>query len=141
YLFASVVRHGGFSAAARALGMPKSRLSKRVASLEEQLGVRLLERSTRSVRVTDIGRHFHAQCEAVLESVEAAETIVAAARAQPCGTLQASCPTGLVPGLVADILPAFLEAHPLVRVHLTVANRPMDLVEDGIDVALRVRAS
>ena len=140
-LFAAVVDHGGFSAAARVLGMPKSRLSKRVARLEEQLGVRLLERSTRSVRMTDIGERFHEQCEAVLAGVEAAEAIVAVARAQPCGIIRASCPPGLVPGLVADILPGFLQAYPQVRVELTVSNRAMDLVEDRIDVALRVRAA
>lgn len=141
YFFASVVHHGGFSAAARALGMPKSRLSKRVAKLEERLGVRLLERSTRKIRVTDIGQRFHEHCEAMLAGVEAAETVIAEARAQPCGVIRASCPPGLIPGLVAEILPQFLLDHPLVRVELAVTNRAMDLVEDRIDVALRVRTN
>ena len=72
-LYAAVVRHKGFTAAAKALSVPKSKISKRIAALEEQLGVRLIERSTRKLAVTDIGQSFYERCEAVLSGVEAAE--------------------------------------------------------------------
>ena len=74
-LYAAVVRHKGFTAAANALSLPKSKISKRVAALEEQLGVRLIERSTRKLSITDIGQSFYERCEAVLSGVEAAEAV------------------------------------------------------------------
>ena len=78
--FAQVVRHGGFSAASRATGEPKSKLSKRVAQLERGLGVRLIERSTRSIQVTEIGRDVFAQCKVIAGGLEATEAIVARSR-------------------------------------------------------------
>ena len=84
--FAQVVRHGGFSAASRATGEPKSKLSKRVAQLERDLGVRLIERSTRSIQVTEIGRDVLAQCEAIATGLEATEAIVAAPAMKRAGS-------------------------------------------------------
>jgi DNA-binding transcriptional LysR family regulator len=139
HFFAAVVNHGGFSAAARALKLPKSRLSKRVARLEERLGVRLLERSTRRLAVTDVGREFHRQCEAVLAGAEEAEAIAARARSEPHGTLRVNCPPGFAGTIMAGILPGFMRAYPAVRIELSVVNRRVDLIEERIDVAFRVR--
>jgi DNA-binding transcriptional LysR family regulator len=140
FFFAAVVSHGGFSAAARQLKVPKSRLSKQVTALESRLGVRLLERSTRRFAVTDLGREFYRHCEAIMAGAEEAEGLIARARAEPHGVLRVSCPPGLVPHAMADIVPSFMAAHPNVRVELQVMNRRADLIEDRIDVALRVRA-
>jgi DNA-binding transcriptional LysR family regulator len=137
-LYAAVVRHKGFTAAANALSVPKSKISKRIAALEEQLGVRLLERSTRKLSVTDIGQSFYERCEAVLSGVEAAEAVVAVAKAEPAGTVRMAMPPGFAP-MIADILPSFLKRYPSVRLSILTTGRPVDLIEERVDVALRVR--
>ncbi|HEY0231003.1 MAG TPA: LysR family transcriptional regulator, partial [Dokdonella sp.] len=93
--FAAVVEHGGFSAAGRALGVPKSRLSKRVALLEERLGVRLLQRTTRRFAVTEVGERFHAHCRAMLEEAQAAQDAVDELSAEPRGVVRVSCPVSV----------------------------------------------
>ena len=137
-LYAAVVRHKGFTAAANALSVPKSKISKRIAALEEQLGVRLIERSTRKLSVTDIGQSFYERCEAVLSGVEAAEAVVAVAKAEPAGTVRMSMPPGFAP-MVADVLPIFMKRYPLVHLSILTTGRPVDLIEERIDIALRVR--
>lgn len=137
-LYAAVVRHKGFTAAAKALSVPKSKISKRIAALEDRLGVRLIERSTRKLAVTDVGRSFYERCEAVLSDVQSAEAVVAMAKAAPAGVVRLSVPPGFAP-MIADILPAFMLRHPQVRVSILMTNRPVDLIEERVDVALRVR--
>ncbi|MGF6171979.1 LysR family transcriptional regulator [Ensifer sp. 4252] len=137
-LFAAVVRNNGFSAAARDLNIPKSKLSKHVARLEEQLGVRLLERSTRKLRVTEIGQVFYEHCQGLLDGVALAEAEIAAVKAEPTGTVRLACPLGFTP-MLADILPAFHRRYPGVRLLITTTNRRIDLIEERIDVALRAR--
>lgn len=139
FFFSAVVKYRGFSSAARALEIPKSRLSKHVAGLEERLGVRLLERSSRSFQVTEIGQALYERCEDVVASAEAAEAVVAEARSEPKGLVRISSPTGLVHRL-ERLLPGFLSAYPLVRLQLLLINRPVDLIEERIDLALRVRS-
>ncbi|SOC44906.1 LysR family transcriptional regulator [Rhizobium subbaraonis] len=139
-LFAAVVKHRGFTAAANALGVPKSKISKRVAQLEEQLGVRLLERSTRKLRVTDIGQTFYERCETILAGVDAAEAVIAAAKSEPAGPVRLAMPPGFAP-ILANILPTFLKRFPDIRLAILMTNRPVDLIEERVDVALRVRAS
>lgn len=140
-LFAEVVEHGGFAAAGRALGMPKSRLSRRVAGLEAQLGVRLLQRTTRKLSLTHVGETFLRHCQALRESAQAAADVVAQAQAEPRGTLRVVCPVTLAQTVLADVLPIYLARHPQVRVEMEVNNRVVDLVKEGVDVALRVRQS
>src|SRR5437868_15420421 len=96
YFFSAVVTHHGFAAAARALGVPKSSLSRRVARLEARLGVRLLERSSRRFGVTEIGEEFYERCRVVLADADAAEDAVARVRAEPRGLVRLSCPPGLI---------------------------------------------
>jgi DNA-binding transcriptional LysR family regulator len=141
YFFHAVVTHGSFSAASRRIGVPKGTLSKHVAKLEERLGVRLLERSTRRLRTTEVGRGVYEQCQSVLAGVEAAEAVAAQAQAEPQGIVRVSCPHGLIQDLIADLLPPFMERHPKLRVQLKVINRRVDLIEDDVDIALRARTS
>ena len=137
--FAAVVEHGGFAAAGRALGIPKSRLSRRVAALEDDLGVRLLQRSTRRIAVTAVGQQFLAHCRAMLAEAQAAEETVASRRAEPRGLVRLSCPVDLAQNLVAPCLPDFLAAYPRVRLQMLLSSRRDDVPGEHIDVALRVR--
>ncbi|MFD2265218.1 LysR family transcriptional regulator [Lacibacterium aquatile] len=138
YFFAQVVANGGFAPAGRALRQPKSKLSRRVAQLEERLGVRLIERSSRRFQVTEIGRAFYERCRTVMAEVEAAEAVAAEARSEPRGILRFSCPTGLME-MVGPILPAFLTRYPKVDLITLATNRRVDIIDERIDVALRVR--
>jgi len=137
--FAVVVQHGGFSAAARALGVGKSSLSKRVARLEAGYEARLIERSTRAFRLTTVGERVHAQCEVIFAGVEAAQAAATEASSAPRGVVRVACPPGMMRDLVSAAIPRFLAAWPLVRLSLSIASRRVDLVEDGFDVAIRVR--
>jgi DNA-binding transcriptional LysR family regulator len=137
--FAAVVEHLGFSAAARALNLPKSSVSRRISSLEARLGVRLLERSTRSLRLTQVGTAFYERCRAILDEVGAAEREVAIVRAEPIGLVRMSCPAGLAQFTLAKLLPNFLSRYPKVRLQVLVTNRTIDLVEDNVDIAIRAR--
>lgn len=141
YYFHAVATYKGFSAATRATGVPKATLSKRVAQLEDRLGVRLLERTTRSLRLTDVGETFYEACVAMLAGAEAAEAVAANAQLDPNGMVRVSCPQGMLQDLLIDILPEFLRRYPKVRVQLKILNRPADLVEDRVDVALRIRST
>lgn len=139
-LYAAVVEHGGFAAAERALGTPKSRLSRRVAALEADLGVRLLQRSTRSFSVSDVGQDVYRHARSMLDEARAAREAVARLSAEPRGAVRLSCPIAFAQGLVAQLLPTFLEAHPQVQVQVHVSNRRVDVIEEGFDIALRVRS-
>ncbi|PTU69601.1 LysR substrate-binding domain-containing protein [Chromobacterium haemolyticum] len=137
--FAKVVEHGGFMAAGRVLGIPKSRLSRRVAELEQRLGVRLLQRTTRRLSLTEIGQQYYQHCQAMLEEAEAADEAIARSSAEPRGLIKVSCPELLSKTLLAPALPRFMARHPLLRVQLDSSNRRVDLIEEGVDVAIRVR--
>jgi DNA-binding transcriptional LysR family regulator len=114
YYFAEVVAHGGFAAAGRALNIPKSKLSRRIAQLEQRLDARLIERSTRRFRVTEVGQAFYERCRTLLMDAESAEAVVAEARGEPQGVVRFSCPIGLVEPL-QPLIAAYLEDHPKVR--------------------------
>ena len=136
--FAAVVLHRGFSAAARVLGVPKSRISRRVALLEERLGVRLLDRTTRGLGLTQVGQQVFEHAHAAVIEAEAAEEAALRMQAEPRGLVRLSCPLGLQ-GAIAAPMAGFLAAHPLLRLECIVTNRRVDLVHEGIDVAIRVR--
>src|SRR5579863_2283075 len=118
--FAAVVANGGFSAAARALGLPKSRISRRVAALETQLGVRLVERSTRRFAVTEVGQDVYRHARAALAEAEAIEDVTQRLKSEPAGLVRISCPQG-AERILAVELPAFLERHPRLRVQVLVS--------------------
>lgn len=136
--FAEVVKHGGFAPAGRALRLPKSKLSRRIAGLEARLGVRLIERSSRRFRVTDLGQSFYARCRAMLEEAEQAEALLAQAQSEPQGRVRFSCPRGLVE-VLSPGLPQFLRRYPKVRLQLIATDHAVDLIAERIDIALRVR--
>lgn len=140
YYFAMVVEHGGFAAAGRALGIPKSRLSRQVDALESRLDLRLLQRSTRRFRVTDAGREVHRHAMAMLAEADAALDAAAAATSEPQGLVRIACPVSIADAMLAPVLPGFLARYPKVRLEIEVANRPVDLLGEGFDAALRVRA-
>jgi DNA-binding transcriptional LysR family regulator len=138
-LFAKVVEHGSYSAAGRATGVQTSKLSRRVAQLERQLGVRLLQRTTRKVAVTDIGQSYYLHCAALQAEATAAQEAIERTRSTPQGLVRMACPISLIPGAVSTIVARFLVAQPLVRVYVDMTNRRVNVVEEGFDIALRVR--
>lgn len=138
-LFAHVVEQQGFSAASRYLGIPKSRLSRRVSQLEERIGVRLLQRSSRRLLLTSVGRQFYERCQATVAAGEEAFDVVRQATAQPQGLLRVSCPFTLAQFWLTPLIPAFMRAFPGVRLQLEVSNRRVDPLQENIDVVLRVR--
>ncbi|WP_206617420.1 LysR family transcriptional regulator [Pseudomonas alkylphenolica] len=139
YYFAQVVEHGGFAPAGRALDMPKSKLSRRIAALEERLGVRLIQRSTRHFSVTEIGQAYYRHCVAMLVEAEGAAELIERNRAEPQGIVRLSCPTALLDFWVGAMLTRFMVQCPLVQLHIESTNRQVDLIQEGIDIALRVR--
>ena len=139
YYFAAVVDHGGFAAAERALGIPKSRLSRRISALENELGVRLLQRSTRRFAVTDVGQSVHRHAQSMLAEAQAAREAVDRLSAEPRGVVRVGVPVSLAQQQMPRLLPEFLARYPQVRVQLHVSNRRVDLINEGFDVAIRVR--
>jgi len=140
YYFAMVVDHSGFAAAERALGIPKSRLSRRITQLENDLGVRLLQRSTRRFAVTDVGQSVYRHAQSMLAEAQAAREVVDRLSAEPRGLIRVSVPVGAAQEQMPRLLPEFLARYPQVRVQLHVSNRRVDVINEGIDVALRVRS-
>jgi len=138
--FAEVVAHGGFAAAGRALREPKSKLSRRIAGLEERLGLRLIERSSRRFRVTDTGQAFYERCRAMLAEAEQAEALVIQAQAEPHGRIRFSCPTGMLQPL-SGLISTFLAQYPKVRLQIIATDRAVDLIDERVDLALRVRST
>lgn len=139
YYFVQVVDNGGFAPAGRALGVPKSKLSRHIAALEERLGTRLIQRSTRHFAVTEIGQTYYTHCKAMLVQAEAADEVIALTHAEPRGIVRMTCPVALLDGRVGDMVAAFMVRHPLVQIHLEETNRRVDVLGEGIDVAIRVR--
>ncbi len=139
YFFVQVVDHGGFAAAGRALGIPKSRLSRRIAALEARLGVRLLQRTTRRLAVTELGQAYYTHCKAMLVQAEAAQEAIDRSRAEPSGVVRITCPVMLLEATVGEMLAEFLALYPQVELHLEATNRRVDVVGEGVDIAIRVR--
>ncbi|MFJ5297895.1 LysR substrate-binding domain-containing protein [Pseudomonas sp. NPDC088368] len=139
YYFAKVVECGGFAAAGRALGIPKSRLSRRIAELEMRLNASLLQRTTRKLALTAVGERYLQHCQAMLLEAEMADEAVASLSAEPRGRLRVSCPVGMTHWNLSHVVTEFLARYPQVQLELLLVNRRVDLVNEGIDVALRVR--
>lgn len=137
--FAHVVDNRGFAPAARALGVPKSKLSRRIAQLEDLLGVRLLQRSTRRFSVTDAGEGYYRHCKAIIVEAQAAQESIAQATGEPRGIVRLSCPIALLHARVAAMLVEFMTLNPRVEIHLSGTNRRVDIVAEGYDIAIRAR--
>ncbi|MEO7324187.1 MAG: LysR substrate-binding domain-containing protein [Dokdonella sp.] len=139
--FALIVEHGGFSAAERAANVTKSKLSRRVALLEDRLGVRLLQRSTRRLALTEAGRAFYEHCAAMVIEADAARQAIDLLRSEPSGTVRMTCPTAIVQFYGARLISEFMRRYPKVRIELDSSDRTVNLIEERIDVALRARDS
>lgn len=139
YYFVEVVKHGGFAPAGRALDIPKSRLSRRIALLEERLGVRLIQRSTRTFAVTELGQDYYDQCLAMLAGAEAAQDVIDRTHAEPQGTIRIAAPPALIYYFLGDVVARYMEKCPKVNVYLKSFSRPVDVLREGFDLAVRVR--
>ncbi|AXE29685.1 LysR family transcriptional regulator [Chromobacterium phragmitis] len=139
YYYAQVVECGGFAAAGRKLCMPKSKLSRHVAALEARLEVRLIQRSTRHFIVTEAGQMFYERCKAMLTEAEAALEAISALKSEPRGLIRLTCPIGLLHMHAGAMLADFMALHPHISVQLEASNRRVDVMAEGIDVAIRVR--
>jgi DNA-binding transcriptional LysR family regulator len=137
-LFATVVDSRSFSEAARRLNMPVSTVSRRIAELEQELGVQLLERSTRNLRLTDIGHEIYKHARHGLELSDSVHDIVSDHHALVCGTLRVSAPPSISDSLLAPLIAALQDAHPQVSVQAFITERAVDLMVEGIDVAFIV---
>lgn len=136
--FAAVAETGGFSRAARRTGISKALLSKYVAQLEEHLGVRLLHRTTRQVRLTTTGRAYLERSLPLLAELEELEASVRETHAEPAGTLRVHAPLSFAELQLMGPLAAFRQRHPRIEVELLLGDRLVDLVEEGVDLALRI---
>jgi LysR family transcriptional regulator, regulator for bpeEF and oprC len=136
--FVRVVEAHSFVAAAQTLGMSPSAISKAVSRLEERLGARLLNRTTRSLSLTDLGSNFYDRCRGALGQLELAETEVSESRGVPRGRLRVDVPISLGRRLIVPALPRFLQQNPELTVQMSMNDRLLDLVQEGIDAALRV---
>ncbi|WP_252092005.1 LysR substrate-binding domain-containing protein [Pseudomonas sp. MWU13-3659] len=139
YLYAKVVEYGGFASAGRILGLPKSRLSRRVAKLEERLGVRLIQRSTRQFQVTEVGLEYYRHCLGMLEQAIAAEDAVERNRGEPRGIVRLASSTLLLDSRLAPMLANFMAQCPVVELLVKSYNRRVDVIGEGFDLVLSVQ--
>lgn len=136
-LFVQVVEAGSFAAAARRLGMPANSVSRRVQGLEQHLGVRLMQRSTRKLTLTDAGRGFHARCAEQVQTLAQAAQELADGSQQPQGAVRVAAPADFFNWFQMDWVVEFLAMHPLVRLEFVLSDARADLIGEGIDIALR----
>ena len=136
-VFSKVVDSGGFSAAGRRLNMSTTMVSNHVQALEDRLGARLLNRTTRKVSLTEVGRAYYDRCIQILADIEQADDVAGALQSTPRGTLRVYTATHIVQ-FVAPVITEFLAAYPDVKVDLSMGERTIDLIEEGFDVAIRL---
>lgn len=137
-LFVHVVERGGFTAAARYLNQPLSTVSRRIADLEEHIGVRLLERSTRSVRLTELGESYYEYCRRGVQEFDNANLMIENRQTDMSGLLRITAPPNLVAPFFVPVVLSFQALHPNARVLIATTERRVDLLHDGIDMAFRV---
>ena len=137
-VFAKVAETKSFSAAAERLGISKSAVSKQVTRLERSLNARLIHRTTRRLSLTEIGTAFYEHCARMLTEAEAAESVVSQLRAAPRGVLKLTTPAAYGHLQIAPAIPALLARYPEMAVQIAMNDRPVDLAEEGFDVAIRL---
>lgn len=136
-VFVQVVDHGGFTAASRALNLPKQTLSKRIAELERRAGVRLIQRTSRSFTVTELGHELYRHAAAMVVEAEAAESVILGRLTEPSGTVRITASVPTVQTRLAPLLPRIATAYPKIRIVLHASDRFVDIVQEGYDIALR----
>ncbi len=137
-VFTKVVETKSFTGAAEQLGLPKSTVSRKLAQLEERLGVRLVQRTTRKLALTDIGEVYYERCARIVADVMSAEQLVTDMQSTPRGRLRITAPVDLSSRYLGGIISAFCASHPDVTVEVEATDRVVDLIEEGFDVAVRV---
>ena len=137
-VFVKVVESGGFSAAARELNMPKSTVSRYVSRLEDRLGVRLLNRTTRSLRPTELGAAYFERVARIVQEISEAEAAVTNMQVEPRGTLRVSAPLSFGYPFISRIFAEFLEAWPDVTLDVDLTDRVVDIIDEGFDLAIRI---
>lgn len=137
-IFAQVVDSGGFSAAARQLDLTTSAVSRHVSRLEAHMGGRLLQRTTRSLSLTELGAQVHAACSRMLSTAREVHALAGSYSARPNGVIRVTAPVVFGQTWLAPLLPAFLDLYPDVDVRLTLVDRNVDLIEEGVDLAIRI---
>ncbi|MEM7252957.1 MAG: LysR substrate-binding domain-containing protein [Pseudomonadota bacterium] len=140
FYFVHVIEKKGFSAASEALGLPKSRLSRHIRQLEERMGARLIQRTTRQFKVTELGETFYVHARTVIDEMEKAENAVRRKKNRLSGNVTISCSVGVAQFAMKGLIARFLEENPLVRVSQQVTNQNVDLVASGVDLAIRGHA-
>jgi len=136
-VFVQVVDAGGFTRASETLQLPKATVSTLVAGLESALSVKLLHRTTRHVSVTADGAAYYERCLRILADVKDAEESLSRTRLSPSGRLRVDAPTGLANEILVPALPSFFEQYPDIQLELGCSDRPVDLIEEGVDCAVR----
>lgn len=136
-VFVKVAQAGSFTLAAKELGMPKSTVSARISSLEKRLGATLIQRTTRKLALSQAGRGYFERGLQALNEIEAAESEMASAQGDPQGVLKITAPSTLGASLLPGIVMAFMKAYPRVAVELILSDRTVDLVGEGVDLAIR----
>lgn len=140
FYYVHVVEKKGFAPAGRALGIPKSRLSRHINQLEEKLGVRLIQRTSRQFKVTDIGKELYRHARKAVDEVEMANSVVQQNLKILSGKIRLSCSVGMAQFALCDIVTKFVKQHPQVEIVQQVTNRSVDLIEQGIDMAIRAHS-
>ncbi len=137
-VFAQVVKQGSFVGAARRLNLPKATVSRRIQQLEDALQVKLLERSTRVVRPTEIGKLYYDYCDRIVAEIEEANAAIDEQQAEPQGILRTSAPSAFTHLFLKDLIPEFLRCYPKVRLNHRIVNQAVNPLQDGYDVSIRI---
>jgi DNA-binding transcriptional LysR family regulator len=137
-LFARVVEAGSFAAAAKSLGQTRAAVSKQIASLEERIGAQLLQRTTRSMHLTEIGKEFYTRCARIAEEAAEAELAVASLQGAPRGELRIAAPVTFGCRYLAPLVPEFLDSHPEISLELSLSDAEPDLSDEHFDAAVRI---
>jgi DNA-binding transcriptional LysR family regulator len=136
-VFTKVVETKSFTGAADALGLPKSTVSRKLAQLEERLGVRLVQRTTRKLALTEIGELYYERCAKIVGDINAAEQLVTDLQSTPRGRLRITAPVDFSTRFLGEITASFLSDHPEINVELEATDRVVDLIDEGFDLAVR----
>lgn len=137
-IFVHVVEAGSFTGAAKNLGLPKSTVSRKITQLEERLGIRLIQRTTRSLRLTDTGNAYYNHCARILSEIEEANIAVTQMQSTPTGTLRITAPVLFGSTVLSSLVAEYMEQHPQVSIDLVLSDQKLDLVQEGIDIAFRI---
>jgi DNA-binding transcriptional LysR family regulator len=136
-IFTKVIENKSFTAAARALDLPKSTISRKINQLEERLGVRLLHRTTRSLKLTDEGSTYYEKCHQIVREIEEAEQTVTQYQQEPKGKLRITAPVEFGTSFISQVLPGFMRMNPQVTFDIDLTGRLVDVVNEGFDIAIR----